>query len=50
MVDMCLEEADVKIGEVDPFATQSVLGQVRMLIDSVYKKFQLRKFVSEVYG
>ncbi len=45
-LNMCMEEAPVEVGEIDPFASQSVLGQVRMLIDSVYMKFSLIKFVN----
>ena len=45
-LNMCMEDTGVEIGDIDPFATNSVLGQIRMLIDSVYKKFQLIKFVN----
>ena len=44
---MCREEAPVEIEAMDPFDSQSaVFEQVRVMIESVYKKFQLVKFAN----
>ncbi|WP_248404262.1 EAL domain-containing protein [Butyrivibrio fibrisolvens] len=44
---MCREEAPVEIEAIDPFDSQSaVFEQVRVMIESVYKKFQLVKFAN----
>ena len=43
---MCTEEAPVDVEYIDPFSTQTAFGQVRVLIDAVYKKFPLIIFVN----
>lgn len=44
---MCLEEAPAEMSSMEPFENQAaVFEQVRFLIESVYKKFQLIKFAN----
>lgn len=45
-IRMCIEEAPVEIGSMEPFEEGAVFEQVKILIDSVYKKFQLIKFAN----
>ena len=50
-IRMCIEEAPVEIGPMEPFEEGAVFEQVKILIDSVYKKFQIIKFLmmSEIF-
>ena len=43
---MCLEEAPVEVHYDNPFENQAGFGQVRALIEAVYKKFPLIIFVN----
>jgi len=43
---MCTEEAPVDVEYIDPLSNQTAFGQVRVLIDAVYKKFPLIIFVN----
>ena len=43
---MCLEEAPVEMATADMFENQAMFGQVRVLIESVYKKFPLIIFAN----
>jgi EAL domain-containing protein (putative c-di-GMP-specific phosphodiesterase class I) len=36
---MCMEEAPVEVGAINPFENQSMFGQMKVLVESVYKKF-----------
>ena len=45
-IRMCIEEAPVEIGTMEPFEEGAVFEQVKILIDSVYKKFQIIKFAN----
>ena len=45
-VKMCTEEAPVSVDYIDPFSNATAFGQVRVLIDAVYKKFPLIIFVN----
>ena len=46
-ITMCVDEAPVEIKTTDPFDDQSaVFEQVRILIESVYKKFPVIKFAN----
>ncbi len=45
-LSMCLEEAPVEVGSDDPFEKKAVFEQIRVLIESVYKKFQIIKFAN----
>lgn len=45
-LSMCLEEALVEVNYANPFENNAIFGRVRMLIESVYKKFPLIKFAN----
>ena len=43
---MCTEEAPVSVDYIDPFNKATAFGQVRVLIEAIYKKFPLIIFVN----
>lgn len=45
-LSMCFEEASVEVGAINPFENQSMFGQVRVLVESVYKKFPLIIYIN----
>lgn len=45
-LNMCLDEAPVEVGAVNPFENKSMFGHMQILINSLYKKFPLIAFIN----
>ncbi|SFI40796.1 EAL domain, c-di-GMP-specific phosphodiesterase class I (or its enzymatically inactive variant) [Pseudobutyrivibrio sp. OR37] len=43
---MCTEEAPISVDYIDPFRNSTAFGQIRVLVDAVYKKFPLIIFIN----
>ncbi len=46
LMKMCVEESPVAVDYLDPFENQVAFGQIRVLIESVYKKFPLIVYIN----